>query len=131
MRDVFRAANLSPGAVYRYFASKEDLLVAVAAASPGIADAALAKAEMSEDPARRLRRLLDASATGSPAARLQLELQAAALRSPRIAAALRERRIDDRLALAEALRGPAGAPPPEAVDLVLAICEGKFIKDIS
>ena len=119
MRDLFRAANLSPGAVYRYFSSKEDLLAAVAAASPGLVEAALAQATETAPPARRLRRLLEASAAGPPAARLQLELETAALRSPAIAAALRKRRAAARRALAEALAGP-----PESTDLVLSLCEG-------
>jgi AcrR family transcriptional regulator len=124
MRDVFRAANLSPGAVYRYFAGKEELLAAVAAESPSIAEAALASTETVGDPVARLRALLEAAAEGGLPARLQVELQAAALGSPAIAAALGERRTASHRALAKALQGPGGAPPREAVDLVLATCEG-------
>ncbi len=123
MRDVFRAANLSPGAVYRYFAAKEELLAAVAAEGPSVAEAALASTATVTDPAARLRAVLEAAAAAGPPARLQLELQAAALRSPLIAAALGERRSAARRALAESLQGPNGAPPEEAVDLVAAICE--------
>jgi len=124
MRDLFRAANLSPGAVYRYFSSKEELLAAVAATSPSISEAALSATEGVEDPADRLRLLLEAAAAGPLPARLQLELQAAALHSPRVATALAERRTAARQALTEALSGPGRVPSEELVDLVLAVCEG-------
>lgn len=123
MRDVFRAANLSPGAVYRYFAGKEELLAAVAAESPSVAEAALEATEAAADPAARLRALLEAAASGAPPARLQIELQAAALRSARIAEALAERRRRARRALADTLWDPGADPPRETVDLVLAICD--------
>ena len=123
-RDLFRAANLSPGAVYRYFPSKEELVAAVAAASPSVVEAALVATEGVEDPADRLRLLLEAAAAGPPSARLQLELQTAALHSPRVATALAERRTAARQALAELLSGPRGAPSKQLVDLVLALCEG-------
>ena len=55
MRDLFRAANLSPGAVYRYFPSKQDLLAAVAAAGPSLIEAALATVPGDAPPARRPR----------------------------------------------------------------------------
>lgn len=123
MRDLYRAANLSPGAVYRYFSSKEELLAAVAAASPSIAEAALAATEEVDEPVRRLRALLAAAAAGPPSARLQIELQTAALRSPRIAAALRERREAGRLAITKVLSRPGGAPSRRLVDLVVELCE--------
>ena len=124
MRDLFRAANLSPGAVYRYFSSKEELIAAVAAAGPSVVEAALVATEDVEDPADRLRLLLEAAAAGPPSARLQLELQTAALHSPRVATALARRRTATRQALAEALTGPGGAPSERLVDLVLTLCEG-------
>ena len=104
MRDLFRAANLSPGAVYRYFSSKEELVAAVAAASPSIVEAALAATAEVEDPQERLRRLLEAAAdraaTGSAAVRAGDRGPAALLR---VAAALADRRQTARRALAKAL----------------------------
>ena len=79
MRDLFRAANLSPGAVYRYFTGKEELVAAVASATPAIAEAALAASASAPGPGNRLQALLEAAASGLRPARLQLELQAAAL----------------------------------------------------
>jgi AcrR family transcriptional regulator len=124
MRDLFRAANLSPGAVYRYFSSKEELVAAVAAATPSITEEALSGTANVDSPSERLRLLLAAAAAGPPSARLQLELQTAALHSPRIASALAERRAETRRILAEMLSGPDTAAAEEIVDLVLALCEG-------
>ncbi len=123
MRDLFRAANLSPGAVYRYFSSKDELVAAVAAASPSIVEAALAATEDVGSPADRPRLLLDAAVANLPLARLQLELEAAALRSPRVAAALGERRKAARRALAEALSEPGARTTGARVELVVALCE--------
>jgi AcrR family transcriptional regulator len=124
MRDLFRAANLSPGAVYRYFASKEELVAAVAARTPTLIEAALAATERESDPGDRLRPLLEAVAMGLPPARLQLELEAAALRSPIVAAALAERRKVARQALAERWGAPGNAIAPELVEITLALCDG-------
>ena len=118
MRDLFRAANLSPGAVYRYFPSKEELIAAVAAAGQTSTDAALAATADVTDPAVRLRHLLEAAAAGLPPARLQCELEAAALHSPRVAAALADRRRAARQELGRALGRPDGGDPP--TDLVMA-----------
>ena len=124
MRDLFRAANLSPGAVYRYFSSKEELVAAVAAASQSVVEAALAATEDVADTAERLRLLLEASAAGLPPARLQFELEAAAPRSPLLSAALGERRHAARQMLAEALRGPGARSATQPDELVLTLCEG-------
>ena len=124
MRDLFRAANLSPGAVYRYFPSKDELLAAVADATPSLVAAALAATEGAEEPRFRLRRLLQVVAAGIPAARLQIELETAALRSPAIAAALAARRTAGRQALTAALQGADDAPVEELADLVEALCDG-------
>ena len=124
MRDLFRAANLSPGAVYRYFSSKDELVAAVAATTPSISEAALAATADGEPPAARLRSLLAAAAAGPPTARLQIELQTAALSSSRVATALAERRATARRVLTEALATADGPPAVEIVELVVAACEG-------
>lgn len=124
MREVFRAANLSPGAVYRYFASKDELLAAVAAAVPSVVEAALLATEDGEEPGDRLRRLLAACAGGLPSARLQSELETAALRSSRVAAALAARRRRALGALARALGQPVGPEASGLTELVVAQCEG-------
>jgi AcrR family transcriptional regulator len=122
MRDLFRAANLSPGAVYRYFPSKDELVAAVAAAGPSLGEAALDATSATEEPRERLGRMLAAAAAGPPPARLQCELEAAALTSPRVAAALTERRLATRRALAEALGRPSG-PDDESIELALILCD--------
>lgn len=122
MRDLFRSANLSPGAVYRYFASKEDLLAAVASTSPGLVEAALAAVPQTGTPKRRLRLMLEACAAGTPAARLQIELETAALRSRPIAEAMERRRATARSAIAEAL-AVSGGPGDGTVGLAIALCE--------
>lgn len=125
MRDLFRAANLSPGAVYSYFPGKEALLAAVAAAGPSPVEALLEATRAVDDPKERLAALLEEAAAGHPPTRLQCELEAAALGSPAIAAGLDERRRATRAALAAALGGePPDAGARELAELALAVCEG-------
>ena len=124
MRDLFRAANLSPGAVYSYFPAKEELLAAVAAAGPSLVEALLAATDDVGDRRERLRLLLERSAAGEAPARLQCELETAAFRSPPIAAALRERRQTTRHLLAAAMGAPPGAEGHDLTELTLTLCEG-------
>jgi hypothetical protein len=66
--------------------------------------------------------MLAAAAAGPPPTRLQCELEAAALASPRVAAALAERRLATRRAMAKALGRTAGAND-ESIDLAVIVCE--------
>ncbi len=124
MRDLFRAANLSPGAVYRYFPGKWDLVAAVAEETPGAAEAALDAA--GEAPLERgaLARMLAAAAAAD--ARLDRDLQAAAAHSAAVAAALRRRRRRTRRRLTAKLE-QAGLPAQLCegrARLLLTLCDG-------
>ena len=114
MRDVFRAANLSPGAVYGYFTGKEELLAAVAAET-GDSDG--------PELDRGFGPILEAAA-GSPTAALELELRAAALRIPAVAAALSGRRRQTHRRLAAKLANRGAAAPGRLAALALAVADG-------
>ena len=137
MQDVVRRARLSPGAIYRYFASKDDIIAAIAAerherelawiAAAGAADGAdsalagLARALFAplREPDERAER------------RVGVQLWAEALRDPRIHALVR-RGVDRprrRLAvLVRAAQGrgdlPAGVDPDAVARAMIALFQG-------
>lgn len=93
MRDICRAANLSPGAIYRYFDGKEQILGALSEQrQTQIQDffsrlgATSSRQELAEAVAE-LAASLD-STTASDGLRLDLNLWSRALRSPAVAASL-------------------------------------------
>ena len=100
MQDIFREANLSPGAVYTYFFGKEDLVRAIA--DDGLALAHRMFADLSDDagPEEALDRMLEAFAQLDSGDRLflrtSIQLWAEALRDPKVMALLR-RSIDHEL----------------------------------
>ncbi len=93
MRDICRAANLSPGAIYRYFEGKEEILGALAAQRQDQIQDFFGHMESTNtatalaDTVTRLAADLD-SAAASDGLRLDLHLWSRALNSPEVAASL-------------------------------------------
>jgi AcrR family transcriptional regulator len=93
MQDVLREANLSAGAVYRYFDSKDDIIAAIATAA--MSDVASAFAAVSQDDPPPLQEVI-AQVLGraeeldneQSMARMVLQVWGEALRSPELGAVL-------------------------------------------
>jgi AcrR family transcriptional regulator len=88
MRDIYRECGLSPGAVYNYFASKEEIIRALGEEQLREAEAQRAALRLIEDPIEAMRLL--AAGTREQLAReedllLQLQLASEALRDESIA----------------------------------------------
>jgi AcrR family transcriptional regulator len=93
MRDIYRECGLSPGAVYNYFASKEEIVRALGEERLREAQARREALELIEDPIEALRLL--AAGTREELVReedllLQLQLDAEALRNESIAEVSRQ-----------------------------------------
>ena len=92
MQDVLREAELSTGAVYRYFKSKDEIILAIALEAVGNLSATIQRVEESELPpledalAPTLQMLEQMAATGF--ARLAVQIWSEAMRSPVIGEAL-------------------------------------------
>jgi TetR/AcrR family transcriptional regulator, transcriptional repressor of aconitase len=137
MHDVVREAGLSAGAVYRYFASKEALIEALARERHERERAALASAAEEGDAAAALRALARAfvGGLGSRAERedrrLGIQLWAEALREPRLARVVREGVRAPRREIGVVLRRaqrrgelPASVDPDAGARLAVAVFHG-------
>lgn len=92
MHDICREAGISPGTLYLYFRSKEDLIAAICERErAGLAKALTAIAE-SADFMTALKQLADAYCVGQPDSKFcfQIEVNAEALRNPAIGKTVRE-----------------------------------------
>lgn len=112
MKDICEAAAISPGALYRYFAGKEDIILAIADLEARDIDLLIAAIGDGPDLVATLQGWADriaARQTDALTARLTVEFTAEALRNPEVAAAFRG--ADDRLraALEDAIRRDLGA----------------------
>lgn len=126
MRDICRAANLSPGAIYRYFDGKDQILGALAEQRQTQIQAffgRLGSASDSKDLAEAITSLagdLD-SDTAADGLRLDLNLWSRALNSTEVAASLRP-------GLAEAVKTVGKAIGPdrqtETARLIVALLQG-------
>jgi len=131
MQDVFAETGLSAGAVYRYFSSKEEIVLAIASDSVAEVAAALAAAAehdpplAPEDVLGAVFEALERLDSEQGIARLALQVWAEAARSPALAARLGQRIAEARSQLAAAVsrQQRAGALPvdvdPEPVAKVL------------
>lgn len=136
MRDICAGAGISPGALYRYFPGKEDILRALAAEEARDVDALVAALEAGPDVATVLDRHLDdiLDALLDPlTARLTLELSAQAMRDDAVAGAFRDTEERLRAALVEALRRDAeraggDLDPAAGAELILATVEGLTVR---
>jgi AcrR family transcriptional regulator len=141
MQDICREGQLSPGAIYRYFPAKEDIIEAIArerhereAGYIGAAIAVAGPADALRQMGRAFFRSLDDPAE-KRRRRLGVEVWAEALRNPKIMALLR-RGIDPSLqATAELIRTgqksgdiSADLDPDSAARAILALFQGFILQ---
>lgn len=137
MAEIAKAAGLSMGLLYRYFANKDALVMAFAEMSRANSVALFDSLAASTDPKRDLAGIVDAllgEALDPALLRLQMEVMAEACRNDALMAALRR---EDALARGapdsiEALRKRGMAKPPvpgpALVELLNALFEGLTVR---
>jgi TetR/AcrR family transcriptional regulator, transcriptional repressor of aconitase len=141
MQDVLAEAELSVGAVYRYFKGKDDIIAAIAAEA--LAEVATTFDAYDPDQLPHLDDIVDLvlkaekpPLAGSPeAARLLVQIWAEALRSPELAAQLTDvmaatRGVIGRLVTRHQERGllPADAPAEQVADVLIAFVDGFMVQ---
>ena len=122
MADILAAADLSAGAVYRYFRSKEEIVAAIAGqAGAGLAErlAEMGAAEPAPSPAEALEQVLsfvDSQARPEGSLRIALQVWAEALRDPTLQAQVEQTyaTLRDGLVLACRRAQQAGSLSPDA-----------------
>jgi TetR/AcrR family transcriptional regulator, transcriptional repressor of aconitase len=126
MQAIFDESGLSPGAVYRYFKSKEEIVEAIATETIGFAMAM--ESGDSGRPDEVLGRLLDAIETAplrDQRVRLALQVWAEAALNPRVGSFVRE--VVDRLR--QRIAAELRVPDPDATARVLvAIAQGSVVQ---
>jgi AcrR family transcriptional regulator len=129
MQDIFRAAGLSAGAVYRYFPSKNSLIMAIAEEAVGsVFGSAMAGAERSDDVADAIVALAGIFAENGPLSEvfsIIVQVWAGTFLDPEMAAMARALATSLIQRLAAMLPEDA---PPEAARLVLAAIQGFAIQ---
>lgn len=138
MAEIAKAAGLSMGLLYRYFANKDALVMAFAELSRANSVALFESLAASTDPKRDLAGIVDAllgEALDPALLRLQMEVMAEACRNDALMAALRREDALARGALLdsiEALRKRGMAKPPvpgpALVELLNALFEGLTVR---
>lgn len=138
MAEIAKAAGLSMGLLYRYFANKDALVMAFAEMSRANSVALFDSLAASTDPKRDLAGIVDAllgEALDPALLRLQMEVMAEACRNDALMAALRREDALARGALLdsiEALRKRGMAKPPvpgpALVELLNALFEGLTVR---
>jgi TetR/AcrR family transcriptional regulator, repressor for uid operon len=138
MAEIAKAAGLSMGLLYRYFANKDALVMAFAELSRANSVALFESLAASTDPKRDLAGIVDAllgEALDPALLRLQMEVMAEACRNDALMAALRREDALARGALLdsiEALRKRGLAKPPvpgpALVELLNALFEGLTVR---
>ena len=110
MQDIVAEAGLSPGAIYSYFASKDDIVEAIAAERHARERATIARAREAKDIGEGLRAVARAffGALAEPdeqrRRRLWVQIWAEALRDPRMLATARRGIDEPRKLFAQAVR---------------------------
>ena len=138
MAEIAKAAGLSMGLLYRYFANKDALVMAFAELSRANSVALFESLSASTDPKRDLAGVVDAilGEVLDPALlRLQMEVMAEACRNDTLMASLRREDAlarDALLASIEALRkrglAKPSVPAPALVELLNALFEGLTVR---
>ena len=138
MAEIAKAAGLSMGLLYRYFANKDALVMAFAEVSRANSVALFESLAASTDPKRDLAGIVDAllgEALDPALLRLQMEVMAEACRNDALMAALRREDALARGALLESIealrkRGLAKppVPAPALVELLNALFEGLTVR---
>lgn len=138
MAEIAKAAGLSMGLLYRYFANKDALVMAFAELSRATSVALFESLAASTDPKRDLAGIVDAllgEALDPALLRLQMEVMAEACRNDALMAALRREDALARGALLDSIealrkRGLAKppVPSPALVELLNALFEGLTVR---
>ena len=116
MAGIAETAGVSPGLIYRYFAGKREIVLAIIARQLEAKRANIAALASVDELARRLEALFGQWQRGDPtvmSAALLLDMSAEATRDPEIAVALGQSDRDGRDRLAEWMR-QVGAPGDDA-----------------
>lgn len=139
MHDVINEAGLSPGAVYRYFRSKDDMIVAISLEAMALVETVVREGLDSGRPLGPLIADLPAALLRQSRAddRMRLAVQAwgEALRNPALAEAMQHGLAGVRQALTDRVRSAqhAGSVPPEAdaaeiARVLLAVVQGFILQ---
>ena len=134
MQDIVAESGLSPGALYRYFAAKEDLIAAIAARHHAAELALLRDAAERDDVRVALRELVSAflERLSDPAEqewrRVTVQLWSEALRSPRVMRVVREGLDQPLAALAKLLRRIPGVDPEATARLFASVFQGLVLQ---
>lgn len=130
MSDICRAANLSPGGVYRYFSGKDEILAELAVQRQRQVERFFRRvAERGKDGSAVLDALRDlASTLDTPAAQdglhLDLHLRSEALGSSSVHAALSEGHQRIVAGLGETMPGTTSAEKQDAARAIVALLQG-------
>jgi TetR/AcrR family transcriptional regulator, repressor for uid operon len=134
MPQICAEAGLSPGTVYRYFRSKDDLIEAMVELDRAESLALIATIERAADPPAAVGKAVDAALAGiddPAAAAVYLEVGAEAARNPRVAAIVRRHQESITDALAALIRRgqergnvAAAVDPHDAAVVIFALIDG-------
>ena len=134
MQDIVAESGLSPGALYRYFAAKEELIAAIAARHHAAELALLRDAAERDDVREALGDLVRAFLTrlSDPAEqewrRVTVQLWGEALRSPRVMRVVREGLDEPLAALAKLLRQIPGVDADATARLCASLFQGLVLQ---
>ena len=139
MHDVIHEAGLSPGAVYRYFRSKDDIIVAISLEAMALVENVVRDGLRSGRPLGPLIAELPSALLRQSRAddRVRLAVQAwgEALRNPDLAEAMQRGLGGVRRALADRVRAaqrdgiaPTQADPSEVARVLLAVVQGFILQ---
>jgi TetR/AcrR family transcriptional regulator, transcriptional repressor of aconitase len=134
MQDIVAESGLSPGALYRYFAAKEELIAAIAARHHAVELALLRDAAERGDVREALGDLVRAflARLSDPAEqewrRVTVQLWGEALRSPRVMRVVREGLDEPLAALAKLLRRIPGVDADATARLCASLFQGLVLQ---
>jgi TetR/AcrR family transcriptional regulator, transcriptional repressor of aconitase len=130
MNDLVEATGMSMGALYRYFPSKEDLVVAVADGRDGTVDGEFDAQEPAAELVSRLLTYVSDGPEGATHARLVAQIWADAGLKPALARMVRTRHaalrdhLAARIAARPATGGPTKTDPADLAEFLLAAMIG-------
>jgi AcrR family transcriptional regulator len=134
MQDIVAESGLSPGALYRYFAAKEDLIAAIAARHHADELALLRDAAGRADVREALRDLVRgflgrlSDPNEQEWRRVTVQLWGEALRSPRVMRVVREGLDEPLAALAKLLRRIPGVDADATARLTASLFQGLVLQ---
>ena len=138
IEEICAEARMSPGALYRYFGSKADIVAAIAIEARAEAEAELDRLASHDgliDGLARMARIFFEAFDSDADAALFADIWAEAARDPVLAKTLRERDQAARARLAAVIGNALSAgvahpalDPPDAADVLLAALEGYALR---